>query len=97
VHRQDEDRQAGPLHLQVSSRLDPIHPGHGEIHQHHVRPSVGDHAEGLRAVRRLLDLDGPLAVGQEPPERRAKSLIVVHQQDAHRRVLQALSGGLRLM
>jgi hypothetical protein len=68
-------------------RLDPVHPGHAQIHEHDVG-LVPEHAEGLGGAScRADEPDVRLAAQQQLEGLREHLVVVDHQYPGHRRRL----------
>ena len=75
--RIEHPRRAGELR----GGLDPVHPRHPDVHQHHVGPQLTGEPHGFEAVLGLPhDLD-PVDRAEEEPEAGPDQVLVVGDQD----------------
>src|SRR5262249_25425953 len=65
---------------EMARRLEPVHPGHANVEQHHVRMQLARQAHGLLAVGALgRDLD-PVELAEQAPQSLARRGLVVDDQ-----------------
>jgi hypothetical protein len=96
-HGQHQDKDERGAGREALSRPDPGHPGHVQIHQHHVGMQLASLPNGIgRQGRFADDADSPLL--EEVGNADSKQLLIVHDDDgrmvAARRIAARLYGNV---
>src|SRR5271169_6551566 len=80
VRREDQHCRLRHLLRQDLRRLEPVHPGHADVHDHHVGPAALRERDGALAVARLADHADVRRARQRQSQAFADDLVVVDDQ-----------------
>ena len=75
----DDDRRNGLRH--ATRRLDPIHPGHVQIHHHDIGMQRGHESYGFKSVAGFSDNDNIVIRVQDAAQSLPHHCVIVHEQD----------------
>ena len=81
VGREDEDSRLRDLFSEDLGRLQPVHAGHADVHDHDLGLAPLGERDGRGSVRSLSDHADMRRARKRKPEPLANDLVVVHDQN----------------